>query len=755
MPPLLHTLRRFITGCGAVFLTATIPVSRAQTTPQLEYLFPAGAQRGTTVEVQYGGDYMPGPCRLSSAGDGLSLQPTADAERYRFAVAPAAVVGSREIRLSSVQGASPPFRFMIGELPEVIHDEARERLELNLPVTANGRLESGGDVDEYLVTLAAGAQIVCGATTRAIRSPIDPMLRLLDADGKIVAESFPHRSADALLVFRAAQAGCYTLQLFDFDMGGGFDHVYRLTATVGPWLDYVFPAGLRRDAESAVTVYGWNLPGAKGESLSLKIAPQPSGRYELTVPGGVNHLALPVDEEPESIETEPNDVVEQALDISLPTTMNGRLNAPEDVDFFAFTAKKGERLSLDVDSADLQFPMDGVLSIVDAAGKSLLEADDVKASRDPSLKYTVPADGRYLVKLRERAGAGGADFVYRLHLTAPRPDVTARVNAASLMLHAGQTTNLPVLVERIDGLAEELEVTALDLPAGVTVAPQAVPAKTPGTVQLPFAVTDQTVPLSALIRIVVRRKVGGDFVERRAVIAESPAAMTTGDTLWLAVSPEIPFTLKTSITILDAPRLAAFPFPVAVERKAGFTEAIRLVGVEPDRRGTLRPLAGEIAANATSGTIPLVLQHKVTEGTTHRCRVMGVAEVPGLDGKMYAVFHIAAGSMSIGCQPNLLTMIATPSLVTWMPGTTQRVEVRLMRRTAMEPVTLRLKLPSGVLGLDCEPVEVDGKQDQAVLELRFAADAVLPPRTTIEIQAESAHDGLPIYAVTSLRLESQ
>ena len=754
LPPLGRSHRcPFVGLFAAAMIVASSPLAHAQTTPEIESLFPPGAQRGTEVEVQYGGDYMPGPCRLSSAGDGVTLQPTDAAERYRFVVAKNAATGPHEIRLSSVQGASPPFPFLVGELPEVIHTNNSAPLELKLPVTANGRLDGGGNVDEYAVTLAAGTQIVCAAVTRAIRSPIDPMMRLLDADGKQVAASFSHRSADALLTYRAERAGRYVLQFFDFQMGGGTRHIYRLTVTAGPWLDYAYPAGLPHNVETPVTVFGWNLPSPKGVPLVLRVPPQPVGRYELTLPDAVNRLTLPVDENPELPEVEPNDAAEQAATLPFPATVNGRLNAPGDADLFAFTAKKGEKFAIDFDSAKLQFAGDLVLSIVGAPGKPI-ESDDAKGSRDPSLRFTAPADGRYLISLRDRSRGGGEDYVYRLRFAALRPDVTARVNATSLIMHAGKTTNLPVVIDRLDGLADDLEVTAVDLPAGVEVKPQAVPPKTPATVQLPFTVTDKTVPLGQLVRVVVRSKKADAAIERTALIAESAAATSGGDVLWLAVSPEIPFTLKISTTILDAPRLAGFPFPVTVTRKEGFTDAIRLVGVEPDRRGTLIPLEGEIAAAADAGSIPLVLQNKVTEGTTHRCRVMGVAEVPGLDGKRYAVFHIAAGNMSVGCEPSLLTLTPEAPIIVRDASATQRIEVRLMRRTKMQPVTLRLVSPKSATGITCEPVEVGGDQDRATLVLHFAPDAVLPPRMKLEIKAESSHNGLPIYGTTSFRLES-
>ncbi|MCE9605516.1 MAG: PPC domain-containing protein [Planctomycetia bacterium] len=725
----------------------------AQSTPKIEYLFPAGARRGTTVEVQLGGEFMPDACRLSSDDAGISLQPST-ANRYRVSVAANADSRAHDVRLASVQGASPPFPFLVGDLPEVVHVDRGKTLELKLPVTANGRLESAGDIDEYGVTLAAGTQIVCAATARAFRSPVDVMIRVLDPDGRPIAAGSPRREVDALAVFRATRAGRYTIQVFDFQLTGGSAHVYRLTVTDGPWLDYVFPYGASRTAETAATLHGWNLPSASGVTLALRIPPQSSTHYEVTLPGGANRLSIPVGESTETLEAEPNDDAEHAMPLPLDSTVNGRLAQAGDDDWFAIDAEKGAQFALRVESAELHFPTDIVAAVVDAAGKKLLETDDFKTSRDPSFRFTAPTAGRYFVMLHDRSRRGGSDFVYRLHLTALRPDVTARVNTASLTVHAAKTMTLPVLVERIDGLSDELEIAAVDLPAGVTVAPQPVPAKTPATVELSFAVTNKTAPLAKLVGVVVRSKSGSRTIARAAAIADSPTATTAVDRLWLAVSPEIPFKLKTTTTILDAPRMAAFRFPVTAEREAGFSAPIRLVGVEPDRRGTVVPLEGQVSEGESSGSIPLVIQHKTIEGTTHRCRVMGVAEVPGIDGKTYAVFQVAAGSMSIGCQPSLLTMTIDPPIVVGKPGTTQRIEVRLMRRVAMGPIKLRLHPPAGVAGLDCDSVEVGVDANLAVLTLRVADRATLPPRTTIEVKAESSHDGLPIYGTTSFRLES-
>ena len=125
---------------------------------------------------------------------------------------------------------------------------------------------------------------------------------------------------------------------------------------------------------------------------------------------------MPVGENPESLEKEPNDVIDQAQQIAWPATLNGRFDKLGDIDVFSFTATKGDRLALEVDSAEIQFPADPVVSIINEAGKTLQEVDDYKTSRDPSLRFTAPADGRYFVSLRDRSFSGGNDFIYRLRI---------------------------------------------------------------------------------------------------------------------------------------------------------------------------------------------------------------------------------------------------------------------------------------------------------------------------------------------------
>ena len=105
--------------------------------------------------------------------------------------------------------------------------------------------------------------------------------------------------------------------------------------------------------------------------------------------------------------------------------VNGRLGKRGDVDTFEVELKKGQTLVAALEGQRrLGSPMDGVLQVVSAEGFVLEQVDD-SPGLDPLLKYDVPADGRYGVRVfafpakpdSSIALAGGPAFVYRLTLT--------------------------------------------------------------------------------------------------------------------------------------------------------------------------------------------------------------------------------------------------------------------------------------------------------------------------------------------------
>ncbi|MBI5774370.1 MAG: PPC domain-containing protein [Verrucomicrobia bacterium] len=122
-------------------------------------------------------------------------------------------------------------------------------------------------------------------------------------------------------------------------------------------------------------------------------------------------------------EVEPNNVAAAAQKIPLGITVSGQLGT-EDADFFVVEAKKGERLSVEMEGARLGRTMlDSYVSITDAAtGKLLAESDDAPLLvQDTFVSILAPADGKYIIQARDGSYSGGGHY-YRLHVGSfPRP----------------------------------------------------------------------------------------------------------------------------------------------------------------------------------------------------------------------------------------------------------------------------------------------------------------------------------------------
>src|SRR5262249_13860675 len=136
---------------------------------------------------------------------------------------------------------------------------------------------------------------------------------------------------------------------------------------------------------------------------------------------------------PERLEKEPNQKPEQATPLDVPMTVNGRIDAPGDVDWDRLKLKAGQSVRLEtVAPGALRAPIDTLLEVPDAAGNKLAENDDGLVidyvsmhdyrTMDSRLVFTPKADGDYFVRVSDQAGAGGPRAVYRLTVTEAKPD---------------------------------------------------------------------------------------------------------------------------------------------------------------------------------------------------------------------------------------------------------------------------------------------------------------------------------------------
>jgi hypothetical protein len=77
---------------------------------------------------------------------------------------------------------------------------------------------------------------------------------------------------------------------------------------------------------------------------------------------------------------------------------------------------------------------------------------------DSRVTFTAPADGAYLVRVTDTAGAGGERFVYRLSLRRPKPDFNVRLEGFNAGIPAGSGQTFTLVRQMIDGFDGDIRV---------------------------------------------------------------------------------------------------------------------------------------------------------------------------------------------------------------------------------------------------------------------------------------------------------
>ncbi len=223
-----------------------------------------------------------------------------------------------------------------------------------------------------------------------------------------------------------------------------------------PRFSNVLPRGVQRGTEVDLTIYGTNLEdveelmlydsGMEVVSLTphadekqvgrqwvakIKIAENcllGVQRMRIRTKTGLSDLqnlhvgALPVVEE-----KEPNTDFDTPQVIEKNVTVQGRIDR-EDVDYFVVEAKAGERISAEIFGTRLGYSSGGnyfdpFISILDEKRFELaISDDDPLVWNDGVVSVIAPADGKYIVSVRDSSYYGDGRSYYLAHIgTFPRP----------------------------------------------------------------------------------------------------------------------------------------------------------------------------------------------------------------------------------------------------------------------------------------------------------------------------------------------
>jgi len=228
---------------------------------------------------------------------------------------------------------------------------AGQRLKLNAYLW--GKLDRAGAVHFFRFDVVKDQEVGVRVQTIELKSKIDPVLVFTDLSGKILAES-----NQGHLGHTFAKAGTYAVAVRDREFRGGADFTYRLWVGTYPVITSVFPMGLQRGTKGLVQVEGVYLPN-RVFPYFIPANAKPGQVYSIEVRAEERVMG-----KAEIVAGEFPDVAYGAK-IPIPGTANGRLLKENQSDVWSFTAKKGQRLIVEVNARRIGSRLDSIIEILD------------------------------------------------------------------------------------------------------------------------------------------------------------------------------------------------------------------------------------------------------------------------------------------------------------------------------------------------------------------------------------------------------
>src|SRR5262245_33733748 len=308
-------------GFDPVGAWAQLPQARLNT------IYPAGGQRGTTVDLSLGGGVdldeasqmyfsHPGITAVPKT-TGQSPQPVAG--QFVVTIAADVPAGVYDVRVRSLYGLSNPRSFVVGAMKETTEElavkaavdaatavaaKAKEALDkdannealkkakvdadalvakagqpnntistptpIELNTLINARCEAATDIDWFRFSAKAGQRILAELRSKNIDSRMEGAIELYSAAGRRILQRRTLGRQEPLVDFAVPADGDYLLKVYDMLYAGGPEYFYRLALHTGPHIDFVLPASGLANSTATYTLFGRNLTG--GQPSPMKAA---------------------------------------------------------------------------------------------------------------------------------------------------------------------------------------------------------------------------------------------------------------------------------------------------------------------------------------------------------------------------------------------------------------------------------------------------------------------------------------------------
>ncbi len=569
--------------------------------PGLSIIMPRGVQRGTESVMTFSGARLADAEEIFFYSPGFEvtkIEPEgANAAKATVKIAPDCRMGEHVAQVRTKTGISEYRTFYVGALPIVAEKEPNSDFNqpqaVALNVTVHGVVQNE-DVDYYVVEAKKGQRIAAEIEgMRLGNTMFDPYLAILDAKRFELAaqDDTPLVKQDAAVSVIAPEDGKYIIEVRESAYGGNGNCRYCVHIGTFPRPTAVYPAGGKIGEETEVRFLG----DAGGEiaakfPLPGDIIPDYSlfATAENTIAPSGNPFRL--FEHGNSLEQEPNNALNQATAAALPTAFNGIISEPGDVDCFKFSAKKGQVFEVECLARRIRSPLDPVMNLYHADGKGIAGNDDSRGP-DSYLRFSVPADGEYIIRVTDHLGKGGVDYVYRLEFSPVKPSLRLGIPRVARYSQYRQTIFVPrgnrfgtLISASRSNFGGDLVLEPGELPPGLTMIAEPMPGNM-NVMPVVFEAAEDAPLGGKLLDFRARhadpnQKISGGFYNRADFVIAAPgqSLYSWRDVTQLAVAvvDELPFRLEIVEPKVPLVRNGSMQLKIVAHRKEGFDAQINV-----------------------------------------------------------------------------------------------------------------------------------------------------------------------------------
>lgn len=418
------------------------PTGNRTTPPTLNAVNPVGIARGTTVEMTVEGlnlartsaIYFSEPgvtgkilrvkelpdqteVRLGEAGTPSTIDlgplPPRNQVTISVEVSPDAEIGPVRFRLQTPLGTSPEGRFLI----EPYYGESNDKepndtpdtaVETFLPAILTGTISRPGDVDYYKIHVNAGQQLVFQNGAAQIGSSLQPVVSILNEHQSVVREFGASGGMEAVrFAHRFDKSGVYYIRITDYQHSGKNNNFYRFIVGGFPLVTSAYPLGVPLGKTTGVSLRGYNVPAKI--SVKGELAETSEDSILLRPEHSFNQLRLALDDNPEVESGTNNRSASAAQPVSLPVTIDGRVDGASE-SYFRFHARKGQNIILDVNARRLGSNLDSFIEVLDSAGHPI-ERATVRAIAETATALSERNSTTRDIRFAARTGFSVGDYV--------------------------------------------------------------------------------------------------------------------------------------------------------------------------------------------------------------------------------------------------------------------------------------------------------------------------------------------------------